>query len=178
MPDDLAIRPMTRHDVTAVTQVDQKCFPLPWSANAFLAEIGNLSACYLVAHVDTTLAGYIGAWIVMDEVHITTLGVEPAWRRQGVADRLLAALLAEAVRRGARRASLEVRVSNLQARRLYEKYGFRAVGRRNRYYTDNGEDAVVMWIEDMTERSARAQLEACWRALETAGAGPRDRDVV
>jgi ribosomal-protein-alanine N-acetyltransferase len=81
---------------------------------------------------------------MVDEAHVTTFAVDRRWRRRGVGERLLLALLDLAVARRAREATLEVRLSNMPARRLYEKYGFRPVGIRPRYYSDNGEDALIM----------------------------------
>src|SRR5207244_11032525 len=87
--------------------------------------------------------------IVMDEMHITTIGVHPEYRRQGIGDQLFSALMEEALSRGVRRASLEVRESNRAAQSLYESYGFVPIARRRQYYTDTGEDARVMWIENL-----------------------------
>lgn len=165
---ELTIRPMRREDIDAVMAIDRHCFPVPWSQNAFAAELGNASAWYLVAESEGRVCGYIGAWIVVDEVHVTTFGVDPSLRRQGVGERLLAALLQEGMRRGVRRASLEVRMSNYGAQQLYAKYGFAPVSRRFRYYTDNDEDALVMWIEDMTTPARRDLLRARFAALAQA----------
>lgn len=159
----LMIRPMHRDDIDAVMAIDRHCFPVPWSHNAFAAELGNVSAWYLVAEADGRICGYIGAWIVVDEIHITTFGVDPELRRHGIGERLLAAMLREGLGRGVRRASLEVRMSNHAAQRLYAKYGFAPVSRRFRYYTDNDEDALVMWIEDMAAR--QDLLQARFAAL-------------
>jgi [ribosomal protein S18]-alanine N-acetyltransferase len=161
----LVIRRMRREDINAVMAIDCQCFPVPWSENAFAAEVRNVSGYYLIAEAQGELCGYIGCWIIMDELHITTLGVDPRIRRRRIGERLLAAVLEEAARRGARRASLEVRAGNHAARQLYEKYGFFPISRRARYYTDNGEDALVMWIEDMTRPAHRQLLEARFAAL-------------
>jgi [ribosomal protein S18]-alanine N-acetyltransferase len=150
---ELILEPMQLEDVPAVMAVDQLCFPTPWSEISYRSEIGNNAAYYLVARLDGRLVGFGGAWLVMDEAHVTTLGVDPTFRGQKIGERVLAAILVEAHRRGVRRASLEVRESNLAAVRLYEKYGFVPVARRRGYYTDNGEDAIVMWIEDMGRAS-------------------------
>jgi ribosomal-protein-alanine N-acetyltransferase len=149
----VTIERMSPDDVAAVMTVDQLCFPTPWSENAYRSELGNVNAYYLVARLSNgrgeRLIGFAGAWIVMDEMHITTIGVHPAYRRQGIGDQLFSALMEEAVSRGVRRASLEVRESNRAAQSLYESYGFVPIARRRQYYTDTGEDAIVMWVENL-----------------------------
>ena len=145
----VTIQRMSHDDVPAVMAVDHLCFRTPWSENAYRSEMGNVSAFYLVARVGERLIGFAGSWLVMDEAHITTIGVHPEFRRQGIGDRLFAALLEEAVARGVRRASLEVRESNGGAQSLYARYGFVPIARRRRYYTDTGEDAIVMWVENL-----------------------------
>jgi ribosomal-protein-alanine N-acetyltransferase len=144
---------MTPDDVFDVMAVDRLCFPTPWSENAYRSEMGNVNAHYLVARVSNgqgeRLIGFAGAWMVMDEMHVTTIGVHPEFRRQGIGDHLFAALMREALSRGVRRASLEARESNRAAQSLYESYGFVPIARRRQYYTDTGEDAIVMWIEDL-----------------------------
>jgi ribosomal-protein-alanine N-acetyltransferase len=145
----LTIERLTHDDVPDVMAVDHLSFPTPWSENAYRSELGNVSAYYLVARLDHRLVGYAGAWMVMDEMHITTIGVHPDFRRSGIGDRLFAALLREAVSRGVRRASLEVRESNQAAQSLYSKYGFVPIARRRGYYSDTGEDAIVMWVENL-----------------------------
>jgi ribosomal-protein-alanine N-acetyltransferase len=148
--------------------VDQLCFPTPWSEISYRSEIGNNAAYYLVARLAGRLIGFGGAWLIMDEAHVTTLGVDPAFRGQRIGERILAAILAEAQQRGVRRASLEVREGNTAAVRLYEKYGFAPVARRRGYYTDNGEDAIVMWIEDMARASFQQLLRERLSDLEEA----------
>ena len=96
---------------------------------------------------------------MVDEAHITTFAVHPAWRRQRIGERLLLAFLDLARDRHAREATLEVRLSNIAARRLYEKYGFRPVGLRPRYYSDNGEDALIMTTEPLGEPRCRERIE-------------------
>ncbi|MGC8833808.1 MAG: ribosomal protein S18-alanine N-acetyltransferase [Armatimonadota bacterium] len=145
----ISIEAMKPSDVVAVAQIEKQCFRTHWPISAFLNELSNRAACYLVAKADGKVVGYAGMWTVMDEVHITTLGVAPEWRRRGIGERLLLGLLAEARHRGASRATLEVRPSNEAAIKLYTKYGFKTVAIRKGYYTDNGEDAMVMWLEDL-----------------------------
>lgn len=156
----LLIRQMDADDVPAVCAADKLCFAIPWSAYAFQAEVTNAIGYYRVATLDGAVIGYIGSHIILDEAHITTFGVHPAVQRRHIGERLLADVLQEVVlRRGCRRISLEVRESNVGARHLYRKYGFQPVSRRKRYYTDNDEDAIVMWIEDATRFSFRALLD-------------------
>ncbi|MGQ9523335.1 MAG: ribosomal protein S18-alanine N-acetyltransferase [Armatimonadota bacterium] len=145
----LSIEPMRASDVEDVARVERMCFTTHWPVNAFLNELSNRAACYLVARAGDLVVGYAGMWLVMDEAHITTLGVLPEWRRRGIGERLLVELLREARRRGAVRATLEVRVSNHAAQRLYDKYGFKTVAIRRGYYTDTNEDAMVMWLDDL-----------------------------
>jgi len=160
LPEDLIIERMLTDDVPAVMAVDRLCFPTPWSENAYRSEMGNVSAHYLVARLparagragaarEGRLVGFAGGWIVMDEAHITTIGVHPDYRRRGIGEQLFTALLEEARARGVRRATLEVRESNRGAQSLYAKYGFVPIARRRRYYSDTDEDAIVMWVEDL-----------------------------
>jgi ribosomal-protein-alanine N-acetyltransferase len=94
-----------------------------------------------------SVVGYCGFWIAADEVHISTIAVDPSYREQGIGQLLLVAAIEQAVNLGANIISLEVRVSNVAAQNLYRKYGFKGVGRRRRYYSDNGEDALIMTAE-------------------------------
>ena len=113
---------------------------------------------------------------MVDEAHITTFAIHPAWRRQRIGERLLLAFLDLAIDRRAREATLEVRLSNLPARRLYEKYGFKPVGLRPRYYSDDGEDALIMTTEALTGPiDARADRAPARRARCLAGPGPPRR---
>ncbi|HEY6058619.1 MAG TPA: ribosomal protein S18-alanine N-acetyltransferase, partial [Candidatus Limnocylindrales bacterium] len=108
-------------------------------------------------------------WLMVDEAHITTFAVSPAWRRRRIGERLLLALLDLAVEHRAREATLEVRLSNVPARRLYEKYGFRPVGLRPRYYSDDNEDALIMTTEPLVGPRMRGRIESLRAAL---AAGP------
>ena len=132
----------------------------------------NRLAHYLVARVGDEVAAYGGMWLMVDEAHITTSRSIPAWRRQRIGERLLLAFLDLALERGAHEATLEVRLSNLPARRLYEKFGFRPVGLRPRYYSDNGEDALIMTTEPLAYAAdARARSPGCAARVEAAAPG-------
>src|SRR5258706_15089541 len=108
-------------------------------------------------------------WLMGDEAHITSCAVHPAGRRQVSGERLLVAFLDLAADRHAREATLEVRLSNVAARRLYEKYGFRPVGIRPRYYSDNGEDALIMTTEPLDEAPMRHRMASLRGELEARG---------
>jgi ribosomal-protein-alanine N-acetyltransferase len=140
-------------------EIEVECFPTPWHESAYLTELANRSAHYIVACADSRIVGYAGMWIIMDEAHITTLGVARDCRGTKIGEQLLVRLLDEAMRRGARRATLEVRQSNAAAQSLYRKYGFVAAAIRRGYYTDNRENAVVMWIDNVTSPSFTARYE-------------------
>jgi len=143
----------------AVHAIERASFFPPWPDEAYRNELQtNRLATYIVARLDDVVIGFAGLWLMVDEAHVTTFAVEPAWRRRTVGERLLVALLDIAMARGAREATLEVRLSNVAARRLYEKYGFRPVGLRPRYYSDNGEDALIMTTDALDGPSMRARL--------------------
>ncbi len=133
---------------------------MPWPDDAYRSELeANRLASYLVVRSDGDLVAYGGIWLMVDEAHVTTFAVDPAWRRQRVGETLLPRASRSRRRpRHAREATLEVRLSNVPARRLYEKYGFRPVGLRPRYYSDNGEDALIMTTEPLTGAAMRARL--------------------
>ncbi len=141
------LRQMTTGDLDAVCEVEQSCFTLPWSRESFYHEITkNQFAYYVVIEWENEVVGYGGMWLIMDEAHITNIAILPRARGRKFGERLLRHLLAEAKNRGATRATLEVRKSNQVAQNLYQKVGFYAVGVRPQYYTDNREDAIIMWV--------------------------------
>lgn len=136
-------------DVEYVAELDRICFPTPWSVSAYITETHNPAGFYIVAREDERIVGFAGEWLVMDEAHITTIGVDPEYRRRKIGERMLVRLLDEAIMRGARRVSLEVRRYNHAAQTLYRKYMFEEMAIRKGYYSNNNEDALVMWINDM-----------------------------
>ena len=160
------IRPMTLADVPAVMAIDAVSFPRPWSADEFRREVeANPSACALVAELEGEIVGYAVLWMFHDEAHVGTIASAPAARRRGVGERLLIALFEEAWRREAITLTLEVRVSNLAAQALYARYGFVEAGRRKRYYRDNGEDGLILTVEDFTTPARREALRARAQSL-------------
>jgi ribosomal-protein-alanine N-acetyltransferase len=140
-------------DLEAVLRIERLSFHTPWSRQAFLHELErNRVAGLWVARgkrpgeTDHTapVVGYLCLWVVADEIHVTNLAVDPAWRGEGIGRLLLGTLLAHHRAGGARRAFLEVRPDNVGARRLYSELGFQEVGRRRGYYVDTGEDALLL----------------------------------
>ena len=155
MPNDCLIRRMTVEDVPAVAAIEAATFPTPWSEDAFRKEItDNPVARYLVAEKDGAVIGFAGAWIILDESHITNIAILAEHRGNGYGRMLTSALMQYLSNLGAAYATLEVRKSNLTAQRLYKSLGYVSVGVRKRYYEDNGEDALLMVCEHMPEAEA------------------------
>ncbi len=175
-PVRFAVEPMTFDDLPAVQEIERLSFTTPWPPHAYRTELeSNRLATYLVVRVEGRVVAYAGMWLMVDEAHITTFAVHPSWRRRRIAERLLIALLELALRRQAREATLEVRLSNIPARRLYEKFGFRPVGIRPRYYSDDNEDALIMTTETLDGPAMTARLERLRAELAAAplpGDGP------
>ena len=168
-PLRLAISAMRVEDIADVHAIERASFPVPWPSYAFRQELEtNRLARYLIVRSGDLVVAYGGLWLMVDEAHVTTFAVLPAWRRQGIGARLLLALIELAEELGASVATLEVRLSNLDARRLYERFGFRPVGVRPRYYSDNNEDALIMTTEELDSRSMRQRLARLRETLETA----------
>lgn len=142
----IKIEEMKLENLDRVMEIEKASFPTPWSRDSFVSEIlHNKFACYYVLLQNFYVVGYAGMWIVNDESHITTLAVDPDYRKQKLATLLLDKLITKALAKGVDRMTLEVRPSNNAAQALYRKHGFRQLGIRKNYYIDTGEDAVVMW---------------------------------
>jgi ribosomal-protein-alanine N-acetyltransferase len=179
-PLKVVIEPMRLEDVEEVQRIEEASFSTPWPPNAYRSELmTNRLAAYLVVRAQDRIVAYGGMWLMVDEAHITTFAVHPAWRRQRLGERLLLAFLDLAKDRHAREATLEVRLSNVAARRLYEKYGFRPVGLRPRYYSDNNEDALIMTTDPLDDRAFRARVERLRLELDESPAptGPFEPDA-
>ena len=146
------IRRMTVQDVDAVTEIEKATFARPWTREDFLREMEvNKVARYLVYVLDGEIVGYAGAWVILDESHITNIAIREDMRGRGYGKVLVKALLQYLSNLGAEYATLEVRVSNAAARHVYESLGFVRMGKRPHYYEDNGEDALLMVCADMPE---------------------------
>jgi [ribosomal protein S18]-alanine N-acetyltransferase len=184
----ITIRPMAADDITQVADVERESFPSMWPQTAYKRELTNKLARYLVlterrdAPIDPPstsglwgtirrvvgggtptgthehLLGFIGVWLMVGEAHIVTVAVRERYRRMGIGERLVIAILELAMQAEQEVATLEVRASNDPAQRLYEKYGFAKLGLRKRYYTDNNEDAVIMTTPDLFGDAFKARF--------------------
>jgi ribosomal-protein-alanine N-acetyltransferase len=181
------IEPMVWDDVPQVMAIEREAFPLPWPERAYRYELSqNKNSHYVVLRLRPAPApgegwkclarlwrrgprlpvlGYGGFWMIAGETHISTLAVAPALRRRGLGELLLWSMLKQATLMGTFEVTLEVRVSNYAAQNLYLKYGFEKVGRRRRYYQDNGEDAWIMTVTDFDSEDYQARLNQLGRAL-------------
>ena len=154
----IEIRPMQASDLPAVHELEVAIFPQPWAIGVFRDELRQLQRSYLVAENESgELAGYAGLLWVLDEAHVTTIAVAEPYRGRGIGSRLMVQLIDEALARGARHLTLEVRVSNRSAQTLYQRFGLAPVGVRKSYYGD--EDALVMWVHDIDSPAYRRLLE-------------------
>ena len=161
----LTVDAMRIGDIEAVHEIERLSFSTPWPTYAFEQELsGNRLARYVVARAagpdGERVVGFAGVWLMVDEAHITTFGVHPEWRRLGVGRRLLLRLAELALELDAARLTLEVRVGNEVAQALYRSFGFEVAGRRPRYYTDDGEDALVMTTPYLVSPAMQAVLAA------------------
>jgi [ribosomal protein S18]-alanine N-acetyltransferase len=143
--DALEIRRLTYSDLPSVLSIERRSFPTPWSLAMFVLELSKPSGICLAATTSQGLVGYLVCSRYADVWHLMNVAVVPERRRAGVATTLIGRLFEEA---GAdARYTLEVRTSNAEAIAMYRHFGFRPAGRRRRYYHDNGEDALIMWLE-------------------------------
>lgn len=166
--DTVIIRRMTKEDLHAVSDIEEATFARPWSLDSFRHELErNVAARYLVAVMDERVVGYAGAWIIFDESHITNIAVAEEFRGRGIGKQLTKALIQYLSNLGASYATLEVRVSNERAQNLYKGLGFVSVGKRKKYYEDNGEDAYLMVCEHMPPVE-EGFTEEPWPASEAA----------
>ncbi len=165
----LVFERMKPSDVPQVMLIERHSFPTPWPESAFYREITeNRLAHYFVlrerpddpSQGPGELIGYVGLWVFHDEAHITTIAVRPERRGQGFGELILLKAIEAADRLGATHVTLEVRVSNTVAQRLYEKYRFGRVGLRKGYYSDTGEDALIMTVEGINTAAYRRFLES------------------
>jgi ribosomal-protein-alanine N-acetyltransferase len=165
-PDELKISAMSLEDVAEVVRIETLCFPSTWPQNAFYNEIqDNKLAHYFVGRLGDRIAAYGGIWVILDDSHVTTLAVHPDLRGRKYGELMFLHLLDEAISRGASWITLEVRESNTAAQKLYRKYGFTVVSSRHGYYSDNRENALVMWAGNVKGQLYLNRLRALRAAV-------------
>lgn len=145
----ISIEPLDENALDEVMAIEQASFPEPWSRRIFMQEIQHASSVLVVMRCAGAVIGYGGYWRLLDEAHITNVAIEPDRRRMGYGSRLLKWLIESAHEHGVTRATLEVRESNLAAKRMYSKFGFETVAIRRGYYAATRENAVIMWKTDV-----------------------------
>ena len=183
--ESFVVEPMELEHLDQVRRIERACFPTPWPRNAYRREIEkNERARYLVVRTTSEAAptptrrqfpmslfslgrpeardvvGYCGVWVMLDEAHITTIAVDPDYRRLGLGQLLIIQMARIALQAQATRMTLEVRMSNEGAQKLYRKYGFSDGGVRPRYYSDDFEDALIMRSEDLGSCDFAERMDA------------------
>ncbi len=177
--DGLSIRRMRKEDLPQVMEIERASFPTPWSERAFEIELRNRSAFYIVAEFEGRILGYAGMWLAGGEGHITTIAVHPDYRRLGLGELIMVALIERCIAEGFKDMVLEVRENNFAAQRLYLKYGFVDMGRRRGYYMDTGEDAIIMYLGLLDRPEYREFVKRRWEELwDVVPARVRDRNLV
>ena len=146
---NLEIREFNINDIEELYEVELTSFTDPWSKESFKDELNNEIAHYLVGSINNKIIAYIGAWFILDEAHITNVAVKSDFRRQKIAKQLITAFIVLAKKHQITSITLEVRASNIPAQSLYQQFGFEKQGLRKRYYADNNEDAIIMWLRNI-----------------------------
>ena len=138
-------------DLDGVLSVEAESFTNPWTREMYAWELQNRSVChiYVARTPECRVAGFCAFWLVFDEIHINNVAVRPRYRGAGMGTAIMHRVFEEARRLGARRATLEVRASNVDARRLYERLGFHVAGVRPHYYSSPVEDALILWCDEI-----------------------------
>jgi [ribosomal protein S18]-alanine N-acetyltransferase len=163
---EVVVMPMRRRHLRSVLRIEGQALHRGWSLGLFMSEIAvREGRVYLVAKVGGTVVGYAGLLLAAGDGHITTISVDPAWQGNRLATRMLVVLAHKAIERGAGALTLEVRASNEPAIKLYRRFGFAPAGIRSNYYSDIGEDALIMWANDVNTDAYAARLASITGAL-------------
>jgi ribosomal-protein-alanine N-acetyltransferase len=188
----LALELMREADIATVQEIEKEIFATPWPRNAYFRELASRSSAHYVvlrqegverpagyhgSELDPTIVGYGGMWRMYDEAHVTTIGVRRERQHQGLGRILFAGLIQAAYDMGAKWVTLEVRTSNENAMKMYEAFSFKVIGRRKGYYTDNGEDAIVMWSDSIHSPRFRRAYEVNLERIDSDVRGLR-RDLL
>ena len=150
---DVKIQKMQADNIDDILNIEQVCYgEHHWSYESFIIEVNNQISSYICAFIEDKCVGYMGIWKIIEEAHITNLSVHPDYQNQKVAHKLLLSSIDECYKNKIKYITLEVRVSNKKAIHLYEKFGFKSLGLRKKYYQDNNEDALIMWSENIFDK--------------------------
>lgn len=149
--ENIVIKRMSPDDIDRIISIEQESYgDHHWSRESFLQELNNeLAWYYSLFSSDGELAGYAGSWHILDEAHITNIAISKKYRRRKYGEALLRRIIDDCYKEEVKYITLEVRVSNEPAIRLYSKYGFSSLGARKKYYQDNNEDALIMWTKNI-----------------------------
>ena len=147
---EITFHSLSEEHLDAILEIEELSFATPWSGLAFVYEMESPHSVFEVMILKGRLIGYGGYWRIIDEAHISNIAIHPDHRRKGLGRKLLIRLLGRAVETGAAKATLEVRPSNEAALKLYDSFGFTTVAVRQNYYSDEGEDALIMWNNDLS----------------------------
>lgn len=152
--ENFKIREMTQNDIDEILEIEELSYGAHhWSYDSFLCELNNKISTYrVIVNSQNKCCGYMGIWKIIDEAHVTNLSVHPDFRNKKLAHRLLLASIDECYKEKIKYITLEVRKSNEKAIHLYEKFGFKSLGLRKKYYQDNNEDALIMWSENIFDK--------------------------
>lgn len=158
---EIHISRMTKDDIENVVKIEEQAYGKHhWAKASFYDEMSNNLAKYYTAKTsDGELVGYAGTWHIIDEGHITTIAVKNEYLRNHIGEKLIQQIIEDCYQNGVKYLTLEVRVSNTPAIKLYEKYGFQSLGTRKGYYQDNNEDALIMWTENIFYDKFKAKYQ-------------------
>jgi [ribosomal protein S18]-alanine N-acetyltransferase len=171
---EIEITRFRRWHVRKVLNIERRVYPRPWTGTLFFSELAQKNTrSYVVARHEGEVVGYAGMMLTGLEAHITNIAVEPEMHGLKIGTRLLVRMITEAIARGVKEVSLEVRVSNHKARMMYEKFGFEVEGTRRGYYVETNEDAFVMVVPGIDSTDYRHRLEEIRAQFSTFG-GPSD----
>ncbi|MBK1990417.1 ribosomal protein S18-alanine N-acetyltransferase [Sphaerospermopsis aphanizomenoides BCCUSP55] len=164
---NLKIQSLTVEHLSELLELDQACFQGLWTMDGYRRELESPNSVFLGLFSPFSSSQLLGMgcfWSILEEAHITILAIHPQYQHQGLGQALLYSLLKTASDRGLERATLEVRASNQPAISLYQKFGFKTAGRRPRYYKDNDEDALILWLSDLQHPKFMKTLEE-WKTI-------------
>jgi ribosomal-protein-alanine N-acetyltransferase len=163
-----SVREMTIADLRTVSNIDGQVHSQPWSLVLFKQELANDARRYVVAEIEGEVVGHGGVMFLVDEAHISTMAVDPAFQRRRIGTVILDALIHAAKGYGMTSMTLEVRAGNEPAIALYRKFGFAPAGIRPNYYSDTNEDALIMWAHDIDSSAYQLRIDGIRRELEAA----------